>query len=98
MKKENRTNKVITKRKPPIIRKKRKMAEVISLEEYCLKKINASPLSKEFFYDSLTDTIENLGGYGTKGSLEVILRYLDLYHEGAKVGMPYLILEQRGLL
>ena len=38
MKKENHTNKVTTKRKPPI-RKKRKMAEVISLEEYRLKNI-----------------------------------------------------------
>ena len=98
MKKENHTNRVIHKRKPPTIRKKRKMAKVISLEEYCLKKINSSPLSKEFFYSSLSDTIESVGGYGTKESLEIILRYLDLYHDGAKIGKPYLILEQRGLI
>lgn len=97
MKKNNNTNNIATRRKPPL-RRRRKKSNVINLEEYCLKKINESYLSREFFYENLNDSIESRGGYGTKESLASILEYMDFYHKGAKIGQPYLILEQRGLL
>ena len=83
----------MAKRKPPIRRKK---SNVINLEEYCLKKINESPLSKKFFYENLDDIIMSGGGYGTQYSLESILDYMRYIHEGARIGQPYLIPERMG--
>lgn len=97
MKETNNTNSIATRRKPPL-RRVRKKSNVINLEDYCLKKINKSPLSKKFFYESLNDSIESRGGYGNKESLSRVLEYMNLYHDGAKIGQPYLGLEQRGLL
>lgn len=97
MKKNNNTNNIVTKRKPPI-RRVRKKSNVVYLEDYCLKKIKESTLSKEYFYETSHNTIEGAGGYGTKFSLAVILEYLDLYHKGAKIGQPELVLKERGLI
>jgi hypothetical protein len=83
---------LMTKRKPP----KRKKSNVVYLEEYCLKKINESPLSKKFYYENFEPIIMSGGGYGTEYSLESLLDYMKYIHKGAKIGCPYLIPERMG--
>ena len=86
----------MAKRKPP--KRRREKSNVINLEEYYLKKINESPLSKKFFYENLDDIIKSGGGYGTQYSLEAIGDYMRYIHKGAKIGCPYFIAEQMGLI
>ena len=86
------------KKRRIILRRVRKKSNVINLEEYCLKEIRKSPSSHKFFQETLDESIKRKGGYGTEQSLNAILEYMQLYHKGAKIGKPYLGLQERGLI